>query len=130
MCPTFIRRAKSIAGAALVGIGSFIFYGNLDRAATQLGQLLGTSREAVGLPATFTFAAAQLSQAYAGDHLGFLQILLRHILLASWPLLLVIVGMVLSRGIFTDDSNPLRKKKVLRICRTACRSFDVKVETK
>lgn len=32
MQQTFFGRAKSIAGAALVGLGIFIFHGNLDRA--------------------------------------------------------------------------------------------------
>src|ERR1700676_2201511 len=42
MQQTFFGRAKSIAGAALVGLGIFMVHGNLDRAATQWSHLLST----------------------------------------------------------------------------------------
>ena len=111
MQQTFFGRAKSIAGAALVGLGIFIFHGNLDRAATQWSHLLSTTPgEAPGVLATVILAAPRVLQAYAADHQRFLQGFLRHVFLSCWPLLLVIVGTVLSRDTFTEDVNALPKK--------------------
>ena len=111
MQQTFFGRAKSVAGAALVGLGIFIFHGNLDRAATQWSHLLSaTPGEAPGVLATVILAAPRVLQAYAADHQRFLQGFLRHIFLSCWPLLLVIVGTVLSRDTFTEDVNAPPKK--------------------
>lgn len=100
MQQTFFGRAKSIAGAALVGLGIFIFHGYLDRAATQWSHLLSfTPGEAPGVLATVILAAPRVLQGF-----------LRHIFLSCWPLLLVIVGTVLSRDTFTEDVNALPKK--------------------
>jgi hypothetical protein len=108
---TFFGRAKSIAGAALVGLGIFIVHGNLDRAATQWSHLFSTAPgEAPGVLATVILAAPRVLQAYAADHRRFLQGFLRHLFLSCWPLLLVIVGTVLSRDTFTEDVNALPKK--------------------
>ncbi len=111
MQQTFFGRAKSLAGAALVGLGIFIFHGNLDRAATQWTHLLSTTPgEAPGVLPTVILAAPRVLQAYAADHKRFLQGSLRDIFVPCWPLLLVIVGTVLSRDTFTDDVNALPKK--------------------
>ena len=111
MQQTFFGRAKSLAGAALVGLGIFIFHGNLDRAATEWSHLLSTTPgEALGVLPTVILAAPRVLQAYAADHQRFLQGFLRHIFVSCWPLLLVIVGTVLSRDIFTDDANALPKE--------------------
>jgi hypothetical protein len=122
MQQTFFGRAKSIAGAALVGLGIFIFHGNLDRAATQWSHLLSTTPgEAPGVLATVILAAPRVLQAYAADHQRFLEGFLRHIFLSCWPLLLVIVGTVLSRDTFTEDVNALPKKDCGLVDLTASR---------
>jgi hypothetical protein len=111
MQQTFFGRAKSLAGPALVGLGIFIFHGNLDRAATEWTHLLSTTPgEAPGVLPAVILAAPRILQAYAADHQRFLQGFLRHIFVSCWPLLLVIVGTVLSRDIFTEDVNALPKK--------------------
>jgi len=111
MQQTFFGRAKSLAGAALVGLGIFIFHGNLDRAATEWSHLLSTTPgEALGILPTVILAAPRVLQAYGADHQRFLQGLLRDIFVSCWPLLLVITGTVLSRDAFTDDVNALPKK--------------------
>ena len=118
----FFGRAKSLAGAALVGLGIFIFHGHLDRAATQWSHLLSTTPgEAPGVLATVIVAAPRVLQAYAADHQRFLQGFLRHIFLSCWPLLLVIVGTVLSRDTFTEDVNALPKKDCGLVDLTASR---------
>jgi len=122
MQQTFFGRAKSIAGTALVGLGIFIFHGNLDRAATQWSHLLSTTPgEAPGVLAAVILAAPRVLQAYAADHQRFLQGFLRHIFLSCWPLLLVIVGTVLSRDTFTENVNALPKKDCGLVDLTASR---------
>jgi hypothetical protein len=111
MQQTFYGRAKSIAGAALVGVGIFILYENMDRTATQLSHLLGTiPGEPLGVLPTVILAASRVLQVYAADHQRFLHTCLHHTLASSWPLLLVMVGTVLSRHAFADDVNALPKK--------------------
>jgi hypothetical protein len=69
MQQTFFGRAKSFAGAALVGLGIFILQGNLDRASTQWRHLLSTAHgEALGVLPTVILAAPRILQAYAADH--------------------------------------------------------------
>ena len=95
-------RTKSIAGTALIGLGIFVFYENLHQAATQLSHLL-VPREALGVLPTVILAASRVLQAY-GDHPQSLPGCLLHMLASSWPLLLVIVGMVLSRDCSADNA--------------------------
>jgi len=109
MQQTFVGHAKSIAGIALIGLGIFVFYENLHQAATQLSQLLGViPREALGVLPAVILAASRVLQAY--DHPRTLQGCLLHMLASSWPLLLVIVGTVLSRDCSTDNVNALPKR--------------------
>jgi hypothetical protein len=111
MRQTFFGRTKSFAGIALVGLGIFIFHGNLDRAAAEWSHLLSaTPGEALGVLPTVILAAPRVLQAYAADHQRFLQGFLREVFVSCWPLLLVIAGTVLSRDAFTDDVNALPKK--------------------
>ena len=120
---------KSIAGAALVGLGLRLLWGNLDRAATQLSHLLGTDAgEMLGVLPSAVLASSQAVQAYALDRQVFLLGLLR-MLVSFWPLLLVIVGTMFLRDAVAD------KVKALPIpikyfqnkdtgCRFRCPSFD------
>jgi hypothetical protein len=122
MQQTFFGPAKSIAGAALVGIGIFTFYEDLERAATQLSHLLGTNPgEGLGVLPTVILATSRVLQAYASDHQRFLQGFLQHMLISSWPLLLVMVGMVLSGDAFADG-NALPKRDCGLVDLTAGRS--------
>jgi hypothetical protein len=125
---TFFGRAKSISGATLIGLGIFILHEKLDGAATQLNHLLGTiPGQALGVLPTIILGASRFLQIGAADHQRFLQGFLQHMLVSFWPLLLVMVGMVLSRDAFTDNVDALPKKR-LRTCRSDYRLFDVKVE--
>jgi len=111
MLQTFFGRAKSLAGAALVGLGIFILQGNLDRAATQWRHLLSTTHgEALGVLPTVILAAPRILQAYAADHQRFVRGFLRDIFVSCWPLLLVAVGTVLLRDTFMGDVNALPRK--------------------
>jgi len=108
---TAFRSSKSIAGAALVGFGMFILYENLAGAVAWLSHVLGTnSPEALGVLPAVILAASRVLQAYGADHPRSLQGFLQHMLVSSWPLLLVMVGTVLSRDTFTDNVKARSKK--------------------
>src|SRR5437763_15023078 len=112
MQQTLVGCAKSIAGIALIGLGIFVLYENLRQAATQLIHLLGgIPGEALGVLPTVILAASRVLQAYGGDHSRSLQGCVLHMLASSCPLLLVIVGTLLSGVCFCDDvSAHLRKE--------------------
>jgi hypothetical protein len=92
---------KCIAGAALVGLGLFVLFGNLGGTAAQLGCPLGTTAADLGVLPSIVLAASQALQTYAFDRQRFLQSLLQT-LVSFWPLLLVIPGAVLLQDAFTD----------------------------
>ena len=105
------RSTKSIAGTALVGFGLFILYENLAGAVAWLSHLLGAnSFEALGVLPAFMLAVSQVLPAHAANHQHLLQVFLQHMLVSSWPLLLVMAGTVLSRDNFTDDAKAVQKK--------------------
>lgn len=107
----FAGHAKSIAGTALIVLGVFVFYENLHQVATRHSHLLGViPSEAPGVLPTAVLAVYRVLQTYRADHPRPLQGCLLHILASSWPLLLVIVGTILSRDSSTDNVNALPKK--------------------
>jgi uncharacterized membrane protein len=103
---TSFRSSKAIAGAALAGFGMFILYEHLADAVAWLSHVLGAnSSDALGVLPAVILAVSQVLQAHAATHHCLLQGLLEHMLVSSWPLLLVMVGTVLSRDSFTDNVN-------------------------
>ena len=108
---TAFRSSKSIAGAILVGFGMFVLYENLTGAVAWFRHVLSAnSSDGLGILPAFVLAVSQVLHAYAANHERFLQVFFQHMLLSSWPLLLVMVGTVLSRDTCTDDINALQKK--------------------
>ena len=98
---TSFRYAKSILGSILAGAGVFIFYQNLAGFVMWWRYILASSgSEVLGKPLA---AILVLLQACATNDRGFVLGILQQMLVASWPLLLVMVGAVLSREDFTDD---------------------------
>jgi hypothetical protein len=104
------RSSKSIAGAALVGVGMFVLYENLAAAVAWLSHV---RHEAMGVVPAVILEVSQVMQAHATNSQRFLEGLLRHMLVSSWPLLLIAVGTVLSRDNITDNFNEHPKKKTL-----------------
>jgi hypothetical protein len=88
----FSRGSKSIAGAALVGLGLFVLSGNLDVAAAQLCCPLGTAAMQAlwPLPSVFLAAASQ-TLLFQG---------LVQMLVSFWLLLLVVAAVILLRWVF------------------------------
>jgi len=105
------RNTKSIAGAALVGFGMFILHENLAGAVAWLSHVRGAnSFEALGVLPAFMLAVSQVVPAHAVNHQHLLQVSLRHLMVSSWPLLLVMAGTALSRDSFTGDAKLVQKK--------------------
>jgi hypothetical protein len=104
---TAFRSSKSIAGAAFVGVGMFILYGNLAEAVAQLRYVLDANgSEALGVFPAVILATSQVVHGCAFDHQGVLQCLVR-MLISFWPPILVIVGTMLLRDAFTDKVKAL-----------------------
>jgi hypothetical protein len=104
------RSTKSIAGAALVGFGMFILYENLAGGVAWLSHAFGANNfEALGILPAFILAVSRVLPAHAANHQPVLQGFLQHLLVSSWPLLLVMAGTVLSRD-SCDDVNLVQKK--------------------
>jgi hypothetical protein len=105
------RGTRSIAGAALVGFGMFILYENLAGAVAWLSHVRGANNfGALGVLPAFLLAVSQILPAHAANHQHFLQASLQHMLVSSWPLLLVMAGTVLSRDTVSDNVNTVQKK--------------------
>jgi hypothetical protein len=108
----FFGPPKSIAGAALIGLGLFILCGNLPDAAARLSRLAGISADA---SQTFEemiailLAASHVVQSYLFDRGEFLRGLCG-ILISFWPLLLVIAGMFLTGTTPRAESRNFPKK--------------------
>ena len=103
-----------------MALGIFILHQDLDRAAAQLSHLL--TGEAQGAFPTVILAMLRLVQAYAADHQTFLQCFLHQLLESSWPVVLVVAGMVLSRNPSPDESAAPAKENCHLVDLTAGRS--------
>jgi hypothetical protein len=106
-----LRDLKSIAGAALIGLGLFILCGNLVDAAARLSRLVGISADAsqtFGEMIAVVLAASHVVQAYLFDRGEFLRGLCG-ILISFWPLLLVGAGMFLMGTSSRAESRNLPK---------------------
>jgi hypothetical protein len=102
------ENAKSIAGASLLAVGAFILYEHVDRAAVGLGNVTGISGGALGVLPAMIFAASRVVRAYAVDQQRFLHDVVEQALISSWPLVLVVVGAVLSRDGVGDKGDALK----------------------
>jgi len=103
---TFFGRAKSVASAAFIAVGVFVFCNNLSQAFSHLHDQLA----AAGILPTVILAALRVLQAYASSHQRFMQGLFQHAVTTLWPLLLVIAGTALSRDTFPGDVDASTKK--------------------
>lgn len=100
------RISKSITGAAFLLFGMFILYANLAAALTRSRHVLARGAETFGFVPALVLAASQTVHTYAFDHQVFLQLMLT----SSWPLVLVIFGMVLSKDTLADCSTHVPEK--------------------
>jgi hypothetical protein len=98
---------KSIAGAALIGLGLHILSGSLDTTAIRASQILGViANHAPRVLPPVLLTVSQVVQAYASVHQGCLLALLR-ILISFWSRLLVIVGATFLGDTVTEEIRAL-----------------------
>lgn len=102
-----IESAKSIAGAGLAAAGMFILYQDVGRAAVELSHTFGRAGMAV-LP--ILLVASRVAQAYAANHRPFVKDFMVQVLMASWPLILVMAGSCWSRQGLRSEGAALQKK--------------------
>jgi hypothetical protein len=92
------RNSKSIAGIALIGFGVLMLGGNLSDVAARLSRLVGVGAGAVqtfGELLAVGLGASQVWRSYLFDRRELVLDVCR-ILLSFWPLVMVIVGTVLT----------------------------------
>jgi hypothetical protein len=96
---TSSKGLRSVLGAVLFALGFVILFGNLDALEASVGRIFGgpATSGMETLPA-LVLATSHAVQAYTFDHQGFLSVL-QQILVSFWPLILVIIGAVLLRGV-------------------------------
>jgi hypothetical protein len=98
------RVARSIAGVALVAVGTLNLYQNLTELLVRLRHVLAANgSEAIGVLPAVIQTVLQVSQNYATGHQRFLQVLFQQALISSWPLMLVMIGTILSREALRDN---------------------------
>ena len=106
----YVGRARAIAGAGLFGLGMFLLHQQLAGAMAYVKHVLGADSSGVGVAFAVIQVLSRAAQAH-GDHRLFLQRFLLHMLVSSWPLLLINTGSVLSRGAFKENVNLAAKKE-------------------
>jgi hypothetical protein len=107
---TPFQSCKSIAGAALAVLGMFVLYGDLTGACVRLKHVIANGSQALGTFPAFVLTLSQAVHTYSFSHQPFSQVLFQHLLISSWPLLLVIFGTVLSTERVTDKSKAYPRK--------------------
>jgi len=104
---TGTQSSKSIAGAALVGVGLFILYEDMTGAIAFLSDVLGSNgSEALGIFPAVILATSKAVHSCAFDHHALLTGSLR-MLLSFWPSLVVIVGTRLLRDTFSEKNQSI-----------------------
>ena len=103
--------ARSIAGAALLLLGTFLCYAHLSQAASVWSHVFVSSPG--GTSSGFPNVILAFWRVYPIDQKRFLHFFLRHLLILSWPLLLVWAGTALSQEtFFVQDGSPLPEEKI------------------
>lgn len=116
---TTFRVSKSVAGALLACLGIFVLYENAAGTLVRWHHILSANgSDALGMfPAAF-LAFAQAAHAHTINHQRFVKVFWEQTLLSSWPLLLVIFGTVLSKGIVNDKPKPVQENGLPCLCPT------------
>jgi hypothetical protein len=94
---TSSRSLNAVAGVALVAIGLFLLFANLDVAAAPVTRALGVPSENPEVLRALGLAALHAVQSYTFNHDGFLSSL-RQLLISFWPVSIVLSGFVLLRS--------------------------------
>jgi hypothetical protein len=103
---------RSIAGPALLGAGLFILYQNFGGVVACASHVLLHHNRSLGVVPALILALAQILKCHAASSSLSLHNMVEHAVLSSWPLLLVVVGTILS-GEGVIDPATASEKKVL-----------------
>ena len=116
------KSRKSIAGAALIGLGLFVLFRNVAEAAVLIRFLrnIGDQADSLGPFGVASMTVQHFLQGYLFDHTEFLRILYK-VLLSFLGLLLIRAGTIFLAAVFAGREG-LKKKE--RACRFRCLSFD------
>lgn len=108
---TGFRSAKSIAGAALAGVGIFILYQDLAPGIVRLSRFLGADgTNVLEFPAVVMQSVSQYLLACGDDRGEMFRCFGHHVLVFLWPLFLVMTGTVLPRHSWSGSPMASRKK--------------------
>ena len=102
---TTSRRIRSISGAALLVMGLFPLFVNLDGVTAQINYAAGVSAETLGILPALGLAGVRAMHTYAFDPSLFLSTLLQ-ILVSFWPLLLIVAVAMLLRPLARGEAGP------------------------
>jgi hypothetical protein len=116
------QNRKSIAGAALVGLGLFILLQNVAEAATLIRSLriVGQEADSLGILTAAAMAVRRTLQAYLFNHAEFLQAAYQ-VLISFSALLLIVTGTIFFAAVFEVGEGPKKRNKA---CRFRSFSFD------
>jgi|HubBroStandDraft_6_1064221.scaffolds.fasta_scaffold71671_1 hypothetical protein len=102
---------KSIASAALLGLGMYILYQSLSGAAVCLKNVLSENGSAaLGIVPAAILAFSKVPQLCAVEHHRFVPGFIEQTLLSLWPLSVVKVGTIISRGAFSGGLRAISQK--------------------
>jgi len=107
--PAIFRSTKSLAGLALVVLGTLILQANFAAALACTHQMLSAART-MNLVAAITLTALQSARFADGADQHLVRILLQHTLMMFWPVLLVVAGSFLFRLAVTGHVSSFSKK--------------------
>lgn len=104
------RASRSIAGPALLGVGLFILYQNVGGVVACASHILLHHNSSLGTVPALILALAQVLKWHAASSSVSSHSLVQHAVLSSWPLLLVVVGTVLSGDGVVEPATAGQKK--------------------
>jgi hypothetical protein len=101
---------RSIAGPAVLGIGLFILYHNVGGVVVCASHVLLHHSSSLGTVPALILALAQILKCHSVSMPSSSNGLVEHAVLSSWPLLLVVVGTLLSGEEVVDSAAPVGEK--------------------
>ncbi len=104
-----LRNVRSVAGTTLVVLGMFFLYGNLTAMLAWANQVLTANSSQAPRMLSILLAITRVLQADTFSQQRILDDLLQHMLTSSWPLVLIMVGTVVSADSWIGQRSTLRK---------------------
>ena len=108
MQQTFCGYSKAILGVVLIALGLFVFHTDLEQSAAQMNYTRSVFFPAVhgdtfGTMITIILVLWRVWRCYAADQLLFLHGVFYHLSVLCWPVLLVVVGTLLTSEEYAEE---------------------------